>query len=128
MKRFLWLLGGLIGIGCTRMATVQNPGTYIAAKQPRTVWLYKADHQVVRVNGPRLEGDTVVGSVNGQYTEVPLADVVSARAIVTDKGRTIALASVGGAATIAALVVVFSHTGNGSGLPPPVDTGGCSTC
>ena len=62
-------------------------------------------------------GDTIVGSVNGQHTEIPMGQVTSMKAIVTDKGKTIALAAVGGAATVAALVVVFDHAGGGAGAP-----------
>jgi len=130
MKRFAWTkwaawtaAAGLLAIaGCTTVASVKNPGTYVAAKQPRTVWLTKTDQSIVRMNGPRMVGDTVVGSVNGQYTEIPMADVSSMRAIVPDETKTIAVAAVGGAATVAALVVIFDHSGSGSGLPGPADT------
>jgi hypothetical protein len=102
-------------LGCTTIAPVSSPGTYIASKQPRTVWLYRGDHSVARVNGPRMVGDTVVGSVNGQYAEIPLKDVTRVTAMQTSMGKTVALAAVGGAATIAVLVVVLSKGGSGSG-------------
>jgi len=120
-KGFAWrkwagsaLAAGLFAAACTTVANVQNPGTYVASKQPRTVWLTKSDHSIVRMNGPRMVGDTVVGSVNGQYTEVAMTDVTGMQAIVPDKTKTIAIAAVGVAATAAALVVIFSHSGTGS--------------
>ena len=115
MKRFF--LVTFAALACTSVQSVKSPGTYVASRQPRVVWLTRADHGVVRMSGPRMVGDTIVGAVNGQYTEVPMSDVTAMKAIVTDKGRTIALAAVGGVATVAALVVIFSHGGSGAQLP-----------
>ena len=122
MSRPNWF-GGTVAAGsvlctlaaCTTVATVKNPGTYVASKQPRTVWLTKTDHSIVRMNGPRMVGDTVVGAVNGQYTEVAMTDVTGVQAIVPDQTKTIAVAAAGGAATLAALFVVFSHSGGSGG-------------
>jgi len=99
--------------GCTTIAPIQSPGRYIAGQKPRSVWLTKTNRSVVRVDGPRMVGDTVVGSVSGEYTEIPLSDVTRASAIRSDKGKTILAAVLGGGVTIAAAAVIFSHGGSG---------------
>ena len=104
----------LAAVSCTTVGPVSSPQSYIASKQPRTVWLTKANKSVVKVDGPRMLGDTVIGSVNGDYTEIPLTDVTRVAAIEPAKGKTIAAVALGGAVTAAALVVIFSHSGSGS--------------
>jgi hypothetical protein len=109
---------------CTTVAPIQSPAKYIAGNKPRTVWLTKSNHSVVRVDGPRMVGDTVVGAVSGEYTEIPLTDVTRASAIQADKGKTILAAVLGGGATIAAAAVIFSHGGssNNGGADTAADT------
>jgi hypothetical protein len=116
------LFGALAG--CTSIAPIAAPEQYISSKHPRTVWLTRNNHSVVRVDGPRLIGDTVVGSVAGEYTEVPLSEVTRAVAVQPSQGKTIAAALIGGGATAAALVVIFSHggTGNNGGNDTIADT------
>ena len=114
MKIPLWVtLVAATAVGCTTVGPVASPAKYIAGKQPRTVWLTRANNSVVRVDGPRMIGDTVVGAVGGEYTEIPLADVKRVAAVQSAPGKTIAVGAVGGAATVAALVVIFSHGGSG---------------
>jgi len=116
--RNVWSLAAgllaLAGAGCTTVAPIQSPGKYIAGNKPRSVWLTKANKSVVRVDGPRMVGDTVVGAVSGEYTEIPLAEVMRASAIQADKGKTVLAAVLGGGVTIAAAAVIFSHGGSSS--------------
>ena len=100
--------------GCTTIAPIQAPARYISGQKPRSVWLTRTNNSVVRMDGPRMVGDTVVGSVSGEYTEIPLYDVTRASAIRSDKGKTILAAVLGGGVTIAAAAVIFSHGGTGS--------------
>jgi hypothetical protein len=100
--------------GCSTVEAVNQPASYIAGKQPRTVWLTKSNRSVVRVDGPRMLGDTVIGSVGGEYTEIPLSEVTRVAAMQTSQGKTIAAATLGGAVTVAALVVIFRHSGSSS--------------
>ena len=104
--------------GCTSVGAVDSPAHYIVSKQPRSVWLTKNNRSVVRMDGPRMLGDTVIGSVAGEYTEVPLSDVTRVAAMQSSKGKTIAAAVLGGGATAAALVVIFSHSGSGAKCNP----------
>jgi hypothetical protein len=100
--------------GCTTIEAVNQPAAYIAGKQPRTVWLTKSNRSVVRMDGPRMLGDTVIGSVAGEYTEIPLSEVTRVAAVQSSKGKTIVAATLGGAVTAAALVVIFRHSGSAS--------------
>ena len=114
--------------GCVRVATVRSPGSFIAATQPQVVWLYWGSDSVMRVDAPRLIGDTVVGTVNGTYTELPLTGVSKVTAVQVSAARTAALATVGAAATIAALVVAFRHAGGGSAVACGYLTSGEAYC
>ncbi len=98
--------------GCTSVEAVNQPARYIAGKQPRTVWLTKSNRSVVKMDGPRMLGDTVIGSVGGEYTEIPLSEVTRVAAMQSSKGKTIGAAALGGAVTIGALIVIFSHGGS----------------
>ena len=111
MRATLTVLLAMVA-GCTTVASIQSPARYIAGQKPRTVWLTKANRSVVRVDGPRMVGDTVVGSVSGEYTEIPLSEVTHASAVQADKGKTILAAVLGGGVTIAAAAVIFSHGGS----------------
>ncbi|HUK22905.1 MAG TPA: hypothetical protein VLV45_15300 [Gemmatimonadales bacterium] len=124
VKHVVWMGLLVAAASCTTVAPVSAPASYIASKQPHTVWLTKANKSVVKVDGPRMLGDTVIGSVNGDYTEIPLNDVTHVAAVEPAKGKTIAVAVAGGAVTAAALVVIFSHSGSGSngGIDTQADT------
>ena len=98
------LVAGLAG--CHSVGAVDQPGRYIASKQPRTVWLTKHNRSVVRVDGPRMLGDTVIGSVGGEYTEVPLSEVSRVAAMQNSQGKTIVAAVLGGAVTVGALAFI----------------------
>lgn len=114
IARFVVGICLLIGAACTTVAPIQSPATYIAGNKPRSVWLTRTNKSVVRVDGPRMVGDTVVGAVSGEYTEIPLSDVTHASAIQADKGKTILAAVLGGGVTVAAAAVIFSHGGSSS--------------
>jgi hypothetical protein len=73
------------------------------------------------MDGPRMLGDTVIGSVNGEYTEVPLSEVTRVAAQQSSKGKTIAAGVLGGAAIAGAMVMIFSHGGSGDKCNPCVE-------
>ena|SRR5581483_7107827 len=111
---------------CHTVAPVPSPwATYISSKQPSTVWLTKTNHQFVRVDGPRVFHDTIVGAVDGQYTEIALSDVMRVAAMKKDNTKTILAASAGGAATLAALYIIFQGQGSATSTTP---TGPGGTC
>jgi hypothetical protein len=100
------------------MAPVPAPwANYVTGTEPGSIWLARSDHTVVRVDGPRMFGDTVVGMVDGQYTEIPLTDVTQLMARRADKGRTIALAVAGGAVTAGVVAAILTTTGTSAAIP-----------
>lgn len=122
-----WIRASLLGAvaaGCTSMSAISSPyATYIANKQPTTVWVTRGSHAPVKVDGPRVFKDTLVGSVSGEYTEIALSDVTRMTAIHSDKTKTILAATAGGVATMGALVWIFQ--GQGSSTPnTPTGPGG----
>ena len=125
MNRVLCVSAALaiaVAAACTTSGPIASPwATYIATHQPSTVWLTRTNHAVVRVDGPRVFNDTIVGAVHGQYAEIPLADVTRITAIRADKAKTIIVAAAGGAATLAALMVIFKGQGSGVRDSVPCD-------
>jgi hypothetical protein len=108
-------------VACTSVSPVPSPwATYITNKQPTTVWLTRTNHSVVRVDGPRVFHDTVIGAVQGQYAEIPLSDVTRMAAEHADKTKTILAATAGIGVTAGALIYIFRGQG-GSEVPPPCD-------
>ena len=101
-------------IACTTVGPSRSPQKDITVREPRTVWLTRTNGSVIRVDGPRMIGDTVIGAVEGQYAEVPLSQVTRVAAVEPAPGKTIAAAALGGAVTVAVLVEIFSHSGSGS--------------
>jgi len=111
---------------CRSIVPLPSPwATYISTKQPSSVWLTRANHSVLRVDGPRVFHDTVVGAVEGRYTEVPLSDVIRVSAEQKDKTKTILAAALGGVATVGALIVIFQGQGGATATTP---TGVGGTC
>lgn len=93
------VLVGAIGAGCTAVASVASPASYITAKQPARIWVLPGPNQrTVTVDAPRVIGDTIVGTVNGEAAKFPLGEGSSVRAEQVSVGRTLALVMVSGAA------------------------------
>jgi len=123
MKRLISVVLLAALAACTTVGPITAPREYISTKQPRSVWLTQKNRSVVKVDGPRMIGDTVVGSVQGEYTEIPLSNVTRVSALEHSTGKTVAAVAIGSAAVVGSLVYLFSHSGSGSGLAiPPSDT------
>src|SRR5438874_1301334 len=61
--------------GCTTFGPV-NARDYVTAKRPPEIWVWKSDSSVVQMRGPHFLGaDTLVGLIEGAYTEVPISEV-----------------------------------------------------
>jgi hypothetical protein len=106
---------------CKSVNAVPAPwGAYIANQQPATVWATRAKGSVVKVSGPRVYHDTLIGAVSGEYTEIPLSDITRVSAEHSDKTKTILAATAGGLVTVGALVYIFRGQG-GSQVAPPCD-------
>jgi hypothetical protein len=67
---------------CTMRTDVPAPASYIATNHPKTIWVGSAT-TAVRVDNPRVDGDTILGVQDGRPFAVPVSDmtVVSVRRI-----------------------------------------------
>jgi hypothetical protein len=111
---------------CKSVDPVPSPwATYITNKQPTTVWLTRTNHSVVKVDGPRVFHDTIIGAVQGQYAEIALSDVTRVSAERSDKTKTILAATAGGVATVGALVFIFKGQGSSESTSPTGTGGQC---
>ncbi len=130
-----WTLAVALGAAlaaCKTVAPIDSPySSYIQNKQPTTVWVTRANHSVVKMDGPRVFKDTLVGAVQGQYTEIAMSDVQHMSAMKDDKTKTILAATAGGLVTVGALVWIFQGQGSSTnntptgvgGVPCDPDTG-----
>ncbi len=100
--------------GCRTIAPIAAPGHYIEAEQPASVWVTRADHSVVHISGPHMLGDTVVGDVENQSLRIALSDVTQVSVSHFAVAKTVALATVWGAAVGGGLVYIFSHNPSGN--------------
>lgn len=91
----------LSGAACHTMA----PLTWdeLGGLRPSSVWVTRADQTVVQVSGPQVFGDTLVGYVNGEFQELPTAEVTRVAMRRPARAKTIALiaASTAGATLLA---------------------------
>jgi hypothetical protein len=120
----------LSSIGCRTIVPLASPVEDLSRLKPRTLLLTDADHSVVRMTDARLTGDTVVGTVKGQFTAIPLSRLTAVRALVASPKRTAELAVVGGAVVLALLLThPWNHDGTCFGVeregPNGEDLGGC---
>ncbi len=111
---------------CKSVNAVPSPwASYIANQQPATIWLTRTNRSVVRVDGPRVFHDTLIGAVRGEYTEIALSDVTRVSAMHSDKTKTILAGVAGGVLTAGALIYIFHSQGNSQNNSP---TGVGGTC
>jgi hypothetical protein len=76
--------------GCHTMSTLT--AEEVASLRPQRIYVTNADNGSVYVlSGPQVFNDTIVGYVNGAFTEVPATDVKKMAVRRTARGKTIAL-------------------------------------
>jgi len=116
-KAVLPLLGAVAIAACHTFGPVASPREYVAAQQPNKVWVTGTDGSVVIFEGPKVEGDTLVGFVNGAYKELLLSDVKQVAARRPARGRTRFSIIAGSIATIG-VVWFIAGGGFGTGSTP----------
>jgi hypothetical protein len=79
------------------------------------VWVTGADQTTVVLHGPRVNGDTLGGFVDGKYREMLLSDARTIQQRTAAPGRTAALAAFAGAATLATFVYFANRSYVGDG-------------
>ena len=106
-----------LAAACTAVAPIRSPGQFVSTHQPPRLWITRSDNSVVLLESPKAVGDTLAGFVEGQYVEVPLANVRQVRARRAVPSRTALLVGAGVVAAAGmALVITGSGGGGGSGL------------
>ena len=98
----------LVGTACHSMTPLS--WREIGALRPSRVYVTHADKSVVEMSGPQVFGDTLVGYINGQFLEVPTAEIRRVAMKRPDRAKTIALAA-GSTAAAVALAVWISSSG-----------------
>jgi hypothetical protein len=103
----------LSAAACVSVRPIQ-PAQFIPQNNPEVVWVRYNDGSFVPVRAPRISGDTLKGMWQGQQepVSIPLADIQSVQAKVSDHTKTIILVSVLGVA--AGLTAYAATQGGGS--------------
>ena len=86
-----WLLLATLA-GCTTMRPVNGPPKeFITVHEPSVVWVTRAEPATpIALEAPRVLGDTIVGFVEGEYTELPVTQIRTVQAKQFSRGRTTA--------------------------------------
>ena len=103
---------------CTSMQPVAQPREFMATRQPSVVWVSKASEpNMFALDAPKLIGDSIVGFIEGEYTEIPIPQIRAMQAKQYSRGRTMAFAL----GTAAAAVGAFLLIKGGHGATPDQD-------
>jgi hypothetical protein len=106
----------LASMGCRTVVPLASPAQDLSRLKPRTLLLTDSDRSVVRMTDARLTGDTLGGTVHGQFTAIPLSRLTEVRAVVAAPAKTAVLAAgVGGAAVLAAWMILRLTGPHGNG-------------
>jgi len=115
----LRFLPATLGIACTTLTTVRDPGQYVPAHNPERVWLMASgDTSLVVVDRPSIERDTLVGIVDGKYRRFPLSDLRTVEARTVSPSRT-GLLVASAVAVPVAVISYFNSKSESSGCPAP---------
>jgi len=121
----------LASAACHRVVAVQQPLAYIAANNPKVIWVTTHDGTEFAVRRPQVaQGDSVAGYVGSDYRTVPLAPSQQVRVRQNAQARTLVL--IGAGLMMTAGIVYFvsgqkSTPFNFACIEDPDDSGGCMT-
>jgi len=111
-------LAGLLlaGVGCTAVRAVK-PAEYIPQHNPDVVWVTYTDNSFVPVAGPKIVGDSLIGTWKGlnEPVAISLGEIQTVQAKMPAPKKTALLFGIAGVAT-AAVIYTISTAGN-SGNP-----------
>ena len=113
----------LTGLGCTSMRSVQ-PTQFIPQHNPQSILVTTSDSDVTNVVQPKIDGDTLRGTVAGlqERVAIPLKDILSVRAKAPDGTKTAFLVA-GGVVVGGALAYFISQATSST---PVVTTSNCN--
>lgn len=113
LKRAISLPLLLMMTACSTMQPVAQPRDFLEANRPAVVWVSKSsDQTMLALNAPQLVGDSIVGFVEGEYSEIALSQIRAMQARQYSRGRTTAF--VVGAAALTATLFFVLNGGHGS--------------
>ncbi len=84
------------------------------ADLPQRVWVTAPDQATVRLDAPRIEGDTLQGFEGGQFRELVLAPGTVVRAQEPAHAKTAVVVAVASAVTLTSLIYLESRRETGS--------------
>jgi hypothetical protein len=103
---------------CSTMQPVEQPRAFLESRTPSVIWLSKSsDRTMVAIDAPKLVGDSIVGFVEGEYTEIPLVDVKAMQARQYSRKKTTAFL-IGAGAVVVGLTFLIQ---GGHGANPEMD-------
>ena len=112
----------LSSLGCATLQPLREPAQYIATESPKVIYVTYKNRYVVGVTQPRVSGDSLFGTVQGQPAPVavPLSNIQLIEAIQPDGKRT-ALLIAGLTAFAVTGVYVLLQTGDDESCDSVVD-------
>lgn len=81
----------LVGTACASVRPVSDPQAFIPQANPRVVYVTHASGALLTIRGPRVTGDSLLGTWEGaaQTLALPLREVARVEAMQRDKTRTV---------------------------------------
>jgi hypothetical protein len=110
----------LAGAACHKMTTLTLDE--VERLRPASIWVTNPDQSIVEVGGPQVFNDTIVGYVNGEFSELPAAGLKKMVMKQPARGKTIALFAAG---TLVAGGVIWMIAGPNKFNDPKFSAGDC---
>jgi hypothetical protein len=107
----------LTAIGCTSTQRVQ-PAQFVPQRHPQSIMVTTTDSDVTNVMAPKIDGDTLRGTVAGlqERVAIPLKNIVTATAKAPDGTMTAIL--VGGGLVVGGVVAYMLSTQKNNPVAP----------
>ena len=115
----VWSRLQVVGTACHKMTALS--WSELDAMRPGQVWVTYSDQTIAELSGPQRFGDTLVGYIAGEFTEIPTAQIKQVTMRESAKGKTIAL--VAASTAVAAGLAVWMA---GAGEPSEKDQVDCN--
>jgi hypothetical protein len=107
LRRCIALALMLMMTACSTMQPVAQPRDFLEARSPSVIWLSKSsDPNLVALDGPKLMGDSIVGFIEGEYTEIALSQIKQIQAKQYSRSRTTAFLIGAGAVAVGLFFVI----------------------
>ena len=117
MTRRFALVAGAIGFASTVACHTMQPikVSQLISSPVARVWVTGTDETTVVLHGPRVNGDTLGGFVDGTYREMLLSNTRSLRQRAAAPGRTAAMGIIAGVVTLTTFVYFANRSYVGDG-------------